>query len=201
MKWLELTKKVTMKKIVLIILTLINLQVAYSADLTVSSVSVGSSEVQTGNTLGVTFTVINQGLGNSEPFAVGIYISTTRYGVQKYLDKVDVSSLSESASTTLSKTVTVPADLASGTYYIDVFVDYLNQDQETNENNNIESSGAVSVTRFAVSSVTASVTPSSLQEGELLTRSGTLSGSGTGTVTYHWEEKLPGFNDVGSTVK
>jgi hypothetical protein len=112
--------------------------------------------------------------------------------VQTYLDKVDVPLLASNGQASFTKNVTIPSGLSAGNYFIDVFIDYTNEEKrETNESNNVTSK-AISIIRFTVTNVTVSVTPPSLNEGEIITKSVTITGTGSGTVNYRWEEKDPG---------
>jgi subtilase family serine protease len=112
---------------------------AAAPDLVVSALS-GPSEAEPGDTLGVTETTKNQGDAASGA-------STTRICVARdaaLTDQVVTRSLTHSAlaagaSEQKSGPLTVPADIAPGTYYIGAIADVNGQVAESNENNNKKS--------------------------------------------------------------
>lgn len=107
------------------------------ADLVVSGVS-GPSAGVTGGALSISTTVLNQGIGTSAASSVGIYLSTdavisttdTRLGARS------IGALLRGASSAAATTVTIPATLAPGTYYLGAIADYANQARESDEANN-----------------------------------------------------------------
>ena len=161
-------------------------------DLTVTSVSLSSGTVQAGNSVDVTYTVKNQGTGSSKAVSAGIYLSTTQTGTSTYLNRGSVPVLSAGGQSSLTTQVTIPSATTAGSYYIVVYADYTNAEpNEINESNNITGK-AVTIIRFTVTGVSVTVTPSSLNEGEIMTKSVTITGTGGGTVNYRWEDKNPG---------
>lgn len=107
------------------------------ADLVMSAVSGPSSGV-TGTAVSFSTTVLNQGIGTSAGFSVGIYLSTdpvittadTRLGARS------IASLTSGAVSSGATTVTIPSTLAPGTYYLGAIADYANQARESDELNN-----------------------------------------------------------------
>lgn len=163
-------------------------------DLTVTQVSLNKTTVQNGGTLNVTYTLKNQGPAASTGTSfTGIYLGTSQYNAQTFLLENPSASLT-SVGATRSETagVIIPSGTLPGNYYIVVYADYKNQvDEGTNEGNNINGT-AVQIIKFQVTTVTASLTPSILNSGDIITRSGTVTGTGDGQITYHWEWKNPG---------
>ncbi|MDE2320508.1 MAG: fibronectin type III domain-containing protein, partial [candidate division NC10 bacterium] len=129
-------------------------------DLTVPAVSAPSS-ASSGATIVVSDTIKNQGTAASNAFSVAYYLSkspssTTGAAV---LGTQNISSLAAGASVALVTSFTVPGSTASGTFYVVVVADSTNVINESNESNNIASSGAISIknsTPPTISSVTSS---------------------------------------------
>jgi len=161
-------------------------------DLSTTSVSVSPDPVQAGNTLTVNYVIHNSGTTFAPAFRLGFYWSTTQYSPDNFLDYADEPILAANTSTpTRTKTITIPSTIATGSYYLVVYADYNGNVTETNENNNTNGA-SLSITQFRVNSVTADLTPTTLNSGELITRSGVITGTGDGPITYHWEWTIPG---------
>jgi subtilase family serine protease len=126
----------------------------------------GPASGMTGATISVSDTVRNQGQGSiTAPFSVGYYLSTdavittadTRIGARS------VSSLATNTSKSGTLTVTIPATLAPGTYYLGAIADYANVRPEQDENNNSLAGAVITVMPGAdlvISSVSAPATGS-----------------------------------------
>ncbi len=108
-------------------------------DLTVDNVSVSQTTLQAGDTTTVTFDVSNIGTGVAANTTSGIYLSTNSIitGSDTLL-RTEISTGSGPAGSVdmESVTVTLPAGLAIGTYYIGVISDYDDTLAESREDNN-----------------------------------------------------------------
>jgi hypothetical protein len=107
-------------------------------DLTVSSPSAPSSATS-GASITVSCTVSNVGFGNAASSTLAYYLSTNSIydSGDTPLGNSGVASLVPNASAFKSASVSLPAGLTAGTYYILFRADDSNVVAETNENNNV----------------------------------------------------------------
>ncbi|MDO8413849.1 MAG: CARDB domain-containing protein [Gallionellaceae bacterium] len=91
-----------------------------------------------GGSTTVTNGVRNQGITKATAFSVGIYLSTdaTITTADTLVGTRDLRSLDAGAWSQATTTITIPAGLALGTYYLGAFADYTNTQAETIESNN-----------------------------------------------------------------
>jgi len=108
-------------------------------DLTVVSVRASPSEVYHGENLNIEFTEKNQGNANSGLFKTRIYLAGTEYGRDYPIGETESHSLRAGETKTYRFSLPIPSTIPPGEYYVTVFIDYLNQVEESNENNNIGS--------------------------------------------------------------
>jgi VCBS repeat-containing protein len=106
----------------------------------VGSVSVDKIRVRVGDSLTVTFSIKNIGSAASGTFRYRISLSPSTYG-STYPMAYFYDSLEAGQSKPLTKTATVPS-VSEGYYYVTVYVDDDRAIGESNENNNIGSTGA-----------------------------------------------------------
>jgi len=109
-------------------------------DLTVGAVTVDKTKVHVGDSLTVTFTIKNIGSASSGSFRYRISLSPSPYGADYPMGYFS-DSLAAYESKTLTKIVTVPS-VSDGWYYVTVYVDDNGAVSESNEDNNIGSTGA-----------------------------------------------------------
>ncbi|MCZ7394655.1 MAG: glycosyl hydrolase family 18 protein [Candidatus Methanoperedens sp.] len=118
-------------------------------DLTVTSVSIGTSSATTGQTFSVTYTIKNIGGAASGSFSNRISLGTSVYGTTYSLGDFSMGSLAAGASNTVTVTTNaIPASVPAGSYYVTVFTDSNQGITESNENNNIGSSDPNKITIF-----------------------------------------------------
>ncbi|RJP67762.1 MAG: hypothetical protein C4539_09880 [Ignavibacteriales bacterium] len=177
-------------------------------DLIISSVTPDKNSYQSGEQVTINYIVTNQGNKEAGASRVGFYYSTIQNSPDNFLDFANESVLAAGASTPIrTKILTLPSSLTSGTYYIIVTADYLNEVTESNEGNNNNSS-QIYVTKFEVQNIIIELTypsiPATLKLGENITTSGTITGSGSGNVSYKWQWKKPGslvFEDITGVIE
>ncbi|MCF6212223.1 MAG: S8 family serine peptidase [Gammaproteobacteria bacterium] len=111
----------------------------FDVDLAMTALSTPSTDANTGETITVSSTITNQGTTETtSTFYIGYYLSSdvtittadTRIG-SRY-----IYNISEGASFTRTTAVTIPANLAVGTYYLGAIADYTDRQVESNEDNN-----------------------------------------------------------------
>jgi RHS repeat-associated protein len=161
------------------------------ADLVVTEVSAPSA-AQAGNSMRVSWTVKNQGVGYSSIEQWTDQVILSRDAVLGNWDDVTIGSFTHSgllqANQTYSNSVLVslPGNL-SGQYQLFVATDTSNQVYESNQNNNDAHSGiqiqAQPTADLQVSSVTA---PATIASGELLTVGYTVVNAGLGRTNIEW---------------
>ena len=128
-----------------------------SSDITVTNGTIDVNTVQAGNTIYVT---CDQNYsGNSTSISnpdVGYYLSTNcSLSSSDVLLGSDWSSINANdLSDPESETLTIPSNTLAGTYYILFVADYLNEVSESNENNNIQCIGTLTVTVSSSSDIT-----------------------------------------------
>jgi subtilisin family serine protease len=107
------------------------------SDLAATSVT-GPTSGTRGRTISVSAGVSNQGGGNAGSFKVAFYLSLDGAvsSSDVFLGTQTVSSLNAGGTTTVNASFTVPADMATGKYYVGVIVDSDSVISESNENNN-----------------------------------------------------------------
>lgn len=130
------------------------------ADLFVSQVS-AAANVGLGATLPVTLTIQNLGGTSAPAFTAELFLSTTTtLGVSPTsLGAFAVSALASGDATTLTRTPTVPANLAPGAYFVIARADTAGVVAESNENNNERASAVVGVGASNVDLAVSQVTP------------------------------------------
>lgn len=108
-------------------------------DLTMASLSGAPASKAAGSSFSLT-NVVAAGTsgGNAGAFTVGLYLSTdsTITSSDTLIGSRSVASLASGATSSAATTVTVPAGLAAGTYYIGAIADSANVVKESNESNN-----------------------------------------------------------------
>jgi Ca2+-binding RTX toxin-like protein len=116
-------------------------------DLTESVSVVGSTTVAAGAGMTISSTVSNLGSGASPASTAGIYLSTdaTITTSDTLLSTVASPQLAAGSVDTKNLSVTLPANLAAGTYYIGGIADYNNQVNETTGYNNNANAVAIEV--------------------------------------------------------
>ena len=118
----------------------VNLFCPARSDLDVTNVSSPVSATA-GLSLSVTNSVKNQENVSAATFRVGIYLSSdTVIGLSDFpLGNRNVTSLAGGTTSTDNTSVTIPAGIAAGNYYIGVYADDRGQVSEEDENNNTDS--------------------------------------------------------------
>ena len=109
-----------------------------TADLTFDYVSASWSTADAGDSKSVSARIENIGTSSSGSFRWGLYLSTdtTITTSDTLLDDWSESSISAGSYRSRSKTITIPASMTGGYYYIGGIVDINSQVSESNENNN-----------------------------------------------------------------
>ncbi|MBT4059753.1 MAG: hypothetical protein HOE69_05540 [Euryarchaeota archaeon] len=109
-----------------------------NSDLIIDYISASWTTADAGDSKSVTVRLKNQGTASSGSFYWGIYLSTdttiTTNDIE--LDTWYKSSISSGSSSSQYKSVTIPATITGGYYYVGAIVDINSQVSETNENNN-----------------------------------------------------------------
>lgn len=153
-------------------------------DLYVSNITANSS-AYVGDALSLSFTVGNQGNYASTLVANEIRLSTdtTINNSDTLLANSNMSSISAGSSRTNTATVTIPASLTPGTYYLGIITDAGNANNESNENNN---TGYKAITIYgkpdlAVSNI--SVNPTSVFAGDPFSVTFTIANQGSAAST------------------
>lgn len=110
-------------------------------DLAINSVSISASSFVSGGVATLLFHVANNGTADAGASVSKIYLSTdsTIDASDTLLSAVAVSSLQKGSSVDETVTVTLPANVASGVYWVGVVADANGQVAETNESNNTAS--------------------------------------------------------------
>jgi subtilase family serine protease len=119
-------------------------------DLAPSGVSFGPTTLDAGQLLSVSDVIINQGIADSGPFRVGVYLSTdaTITVTDRLVAARTLPGLQSGLSSSVSGVpVVVPIDLPGGTYRVGVLVDDLGSVIEDSElNNSLVAIGTLDVT-------------------------------------------------------
>ena len=123
------------------------ISITIGPDLVMTAVS-GPTSAQIGSSITLLGTAKNQGIGFSEYFSVGLYLSTdaTITAADTFLRWYGPFSLAPGASTSFSTTATIPSTLAAGTYYLGAIVDDMHYVVETSEENNALTGNTITIT-------------------------------------------------------
>ena len=110
-----------------------------SGNLSPLSISAAPATVTAGDALVVAEGVRFEGSGSAGPFQVGVYVSTDLAfdSGDALVGARTVASLAAGSDSTSAQTYTLPAQLASGTYFLCLVVDDLFEVGENNENDNV----------------------------------------------------------------
>jgi subtilase family serine protease len=152
-------------------------------DLTMTAVS-GPASAATGSSITVSNTVsANASSGNSPGFSIGIYLSTdpTITTSDILIGSRYVSSLAAGASSAANTTITIPASVPGGTYYIGAIADYTNAVKESEESNNSLAGNQITILGPDLT-VTAVSGPASAATGSSITVSNTVSANASGGI-------------------
>ncbi|MDH3972850.1 MAG: hypothetical protein OEV42_01105 [Deltaproteobacteria bacterium] len=160
-------------------------------DLVPTSVTPSVSAISTGEQMTVSSTIANQGTETIwSDFYSRIYLSTD--AVITVVDQMVMSlynlSLAAGAESTVDRVVTIPINLAPGTYYVGVIADYSDSQPEIDETNNALASTATIEVIRNVDLVPTSVVPSvtTINIGEQMTVSSTIANQGTSTTSHYF---------------
>ena len=158
------------------------------ADLVISSVS-GPVTAIAGESITLTDTVTNQGVGAAPSFSVSLYLSTdtTITTSDILVNSYSVTGLAAGASSTSSGSLIIPGGLA-GIYYYGAIADTGWNVRETNETNNSGAGNAVAVTGadLVMSSISG---PTTTAIGKAITITDTVTNQGIGA-SSHFEVYL-----------
>lgn len=132
-------------------------------DLIVTSVS-GPSKGGPGMQMTVTFSIQNQGpvdVSCGNDFRVGLYLSTD--GVittdDILLGKITICGINAGAVTTVPATVTIPAGVANGTYFLGAIVDVDGNVAESDETNNSLAGNTITISNLPDLVITSVASP------------------------------------------
>ncbi len=116
-------------------------------DLTVSDLSGFASSANAGDVMNYTIDINNIGNASTGSYEVGMYISTDQsYSSNDILaGEIPTGNTGPGTIQNVPAAITVPANLATGQYYLIVVIDHLNSIVESNENNNTLVSSAFQV--------------------------------------------------------
>ncbi|MCL0048165.1 leucine-rich repeat domain-containing protein, partial [Dehalococcoidia bacterium] len=155
-------------------------------DLTVSPVSLNPASVNPGGSVSVTFTIRNSGDGPSGAFNNRISLARSKWGTDIFLKSINMDSLDREASRQITVEIPIPRDIRADHYYVTVFTDAFQSITETNEMNNIGTSGDLTPPRLSILetpridlTVTSVVAPSNVQAGEAISIRFTVENRGT----------------------
>ena len=163
-----------------------------SIELAPVNYSLSTNTITAGSTLTANFAASNIGSTAAGVFNVGFYLSnSTTLDTTKAINLgvYNIASLNASTTTSsLNKTLTIPASICNGTYYLFIFVDNGRVIIETNENNNT-SYQTISLTSIWTPTIPSNPTSNSLQCGNVtITRVGTpVTGD-----TWYWQTSPSG---------
>lgn len=111
-------------------------------DLVPLNYSLSTTSINVGNSLNAFFAATNLGGTAAGAFNVGFYLSTSTtlvVGQATLLGSYSVSSVAACSQTTsLSKTLTIPTSLCTGTYYLHIWLDNTSIISEISETNNFQ---------------------------------------------------------------
>ena len=116
------------------------IEVVRDIDLVPTSVVLSASTINTGEQMTVSSTIANQGttITTSSTFYNAIYLSTDAVitTADRYLSNRSIYNLGAGEESAGDKVVTIPSNLAPGTYYVGVIADYNDRQPENDETNN-----------------------------------------------------------------
>jgi subtilase family serine protease len=154
----------------------------------------GPTSALAGQAIAISNTVTTAGGGTGVVFAVRFYLSADSVITTSdtSLGNRNVAGLGPGASSTADTTVTVPAGLAPGTYYIGAIADPANQMIESNESNNTRAGNQITITVVYPDLFMTSVSgPTSAQAGDAVTVSNTVAASADGgSVTHSFKVRI-----------
>jgi hypothetical protein len=106
-------------------------------DLIIASVQAPAS-ASAGDSIAITSAIKNQGNAPAGAFRVGIYLSDDNVidATDRLLDSYAINDLPAGGSAAPTIKVTIPSDVASGSYHLGIFADDLRQIEESDESNN-----------------------------------------------------------------
>ena len=146
------------------------------------SSSLATSQAFAGSTISSTCYPYNQGNVVANPATVGYYLSTnsTLDASDVLIGSASAGSISANSYASLYSNLTIPANTASGFYYVLFVADYLNQLAESNENNNVAAATLqVSVSTTDLSILSPTATPTTVANGGTVSTSCLIFNSGT----------------------
>ncbi|VAX04940.1 Serine protease, subtilase family [hydrothermal vent metagenome] len=109
-------------------------------DLVMTALSTSSTDVNTGETIMANSTITNQGTSDTTTtFYIGYYLSSdaTITTADTQIGSRYIYRTAAGASFTRTTSVTIPSDLAIGTYYLGAIADHTDRQIESNEDNNV----------------------------------------------------------------
>lgn len=129
-----------------------------------------------GGSLQLSASVVNQGTGSAGAFRLGFYFSsnTTITTADVLFATCNVSGLSAGATSTCSGSVTIPASLPPGVYFVGVIADDQDAIAETNEANNTAATGPITVTAPLPPSAAVALNGSAFHTGQTITYQASL---------------------------
>jgi Ca2+-binding RTX toxin-like protein len=162
-------------------------------DFTTSGLTLGTTTLAAGGSTSVAFAVNNIGTGSGQPGNAVVYLSTdsTITTSDTILSAVGPNFLSPSQSQSFNGyTISLPSNLAPGTYYVGVIADYDNLVAESNEGNNVSNVVAITVTAPPVPTLAIAALSADRAEGNsgtaAFTFTVTRSGSTAGASSVDW---------------
>jgi hypothetical protein len=153
---------------------------AEAVDLVVSALSPPAS-AETGTGVAVANTVTNQGSGKSVTSYLRFYLSTdaTITTADTYLGQRSVTALNGGSSSSATTTLTIPASVAPGSYYIGAIADATDTNPESDETNNT-AAAPITLTSGVDLVVSALSGPASAEAGEGVAVANTVTNQGSG---------------------
>ena len=114
-----------------------------------STVQLSSATASRGGSDKLTFSVVNNGLGSSHSFQVGIYLSTdsTISTSDTLIGVATLDGVAYGKTDTYTVDFSLPSNIALGNYHVGVIVDYNNQLIDSNRSNNASGSATVTITK------------------------------------------------------
>ncbi|MFC1602766.1 CARDB domain-containing protein [Pseudomonadota bacterium] len=164
-------------------------QVLPAIDLTMTALSTPSSTVSPGEAISVSYSIANQGNAPTTWYPnVGFYLSTdatiTTADTYVTYDYAQMDYLAGGSTVNGVKTVTIPAGLAAGTYYLGAITDYNNNEPEADEGNNaLALATPLQVASVVDLTMTTLSAPSSVGKGDVITISYSISNQGNTATT------------------
>jgi subtilase family serine protease len=124
-------------------------QVVRDVDLVMTGVSTSTTSVPIGGSFTLADTVKNQGTTTtSSIFYVGLYLSAdaTITTADTRLNTRYIGGLAAGVSSSGNSTMTIPTNMAPGTYYIGAIADFDNRQPESDETNNALAGTTIEIT-------------------------------------------------------